>query len=264
MTNFRQRSVIAVASQTEPPAQRPTRNGHDGRRPPEFQQWVNSTRVVLQPVAAPSVLGLFGFAIATFMVSTNIAGWYGGSTSPTYLFPLASVVGGVAQFSAGMWAYRARDTVATAVHGVWGSFWIAYGILWLLVTVGALHLPGGRFPELAFWFFPLAAVTASCAVASLRTNLGIVLTLCALAVGAALLGVGYDRGSTTWLHAGGWVLFASAVAAFYSGSAMMWRSSLGRVILPLGEPKGAANVPGHTVAYSIEFHDGEPGVRQGQ
>jgi len=30
---------------------------------------------------------------------------------------------------AGMWAYRARDAVATAMHGMWGSFWIAYGIL---------------------------------------------------------------------------------------------------------------------------------------
>jgi len=30
---------------------------------------------------------------------------------------------------AGMCAYRARDAVATAMHGMWGSFWIAYGIL---------------------------------------------------------------------------------------------------------------------------------------
>lgn len=31
-------------------------------------------RVFLQPIAAPSVLGLFGFAGATFIVASNMAG----------------------------------------------------------------------------------------------------------------------------------------------------------------------------------------------
>jgi len=34
-------------------------------------------RVFLQPIAAPSVLGLFGFAGATFIVASNLAGWWG-------------------------------------------------------------------------------------------------------------------------------------------------------------------------------------------
>jgi uncharacterized protein len=229
----------------------------------EFTHWQESARVFLQPVAAPSILGLFGFAASTFMVATNIAGWYGSATSPTFLFEFAAVFGGIAQFAAGMWAYRARDALATAVHGMWGSFWIAYGILWLLVTVGALTLPTGKFPELAFWFFPLAAITASAAVASLRDNLSVTVTLVALAGGAALLGIGYLLGSSTWLHVAGWVLFASAVCAFYAGTAMLWNSSFGRVVLPTGEPHGE-NVPGHPARRAIEYADGEPGVRRGQ
>ncbi len=39
---------------------------------------------------------------------------------------------------AGMWAYRARDAVATAMHGTWGSFWMAYGLLQLLLVTGVL------------------------------------------------------------------------------------------------------------------------------
>jgi len=35
-------------------------------------------RIFLQPVAAPSVLGLFGFGAATFMVAANLAGWPAG------------------------------------------------------------------------------------------------------------------------------------------------------------------------------------------
>ena len=156
----------------------------------------------LQPIAAPSILVLFGFAGATFMVSAHIAGWYGDATSPLYLFPFAAMLGGVAQLAAGMWAYRARDAVATAVHGMWGSFWIAYGILFLLAATGNLRIPGAKFPELGFWFFPLAAITASAAIASIGENLGVTATLSSLAAGARLLGVGYLVGGTGWLHSG--------------------------------------------------------------
>src|SRR2546421_6959933 len=95
-------------------------------------------RVFLQPIAAPSVLGLFGFAGATFIVAANLAGWYGNTSTPGYLFPFALAFGGIAQFAAGMWSYKARDAVATAMHGMWGSFWIAYGILQLLIATKVL------------------------------------------------------------------------------------------------------------------------------
>lgn len=239
---------------------RGTTNGNSA----EFDQWRSSTRVFLQPIAAPSVLGLFGFAAATFMVATNLAGWYGTPTSGVFLFPFAATFGGLAQFAAGLWAYRARDALATAMHGMWGAFWMAYGILWLLVAVHDITVPHGKFAELAFWFWPLAAITASGAIASIGENLGITATLASLATGAAFLGIGYLIGSAGWLEAGGWVLFASSICAFYTASAMMWKSAFGRVILPLGEPKREANIPGREFTHPIEYHYGEPGVKQGQ
>lgn len=44
--------------------------------------WQARTRVVLQPIAAPSIMGLFGFMLATVMVGAWQAGWYGDITSP--------------------------------------------------------------------------------------------------------------------------------------------------------------------------------------
>src|SRR4051812_32014253 len=113
-------------------------------------------RVYLQPIAAPSILGLFGFAAATFIVAANLAGGYGNATPPGYLFPFALTFGGIAQFAAGMWAYKARDGVATAMHGMWGSFWIAYGILQLLLATHVLATGGTLDSALGFWFFALA------------------------------------------------------------------------------------------------------------
>jgi hypothetical protein len=58
--------------------------------------------VVLTPLAAPSILGLYGFMGATLIVAANLAGWYGTTRAPEFLFPFALAFGGIAQFLAGM------------------------------------------------------------------------------------------------------------------------------------------------------------------
>jgi hypothetical protein len=151
------------------------------------------------------------------------------------------------------------------MHGMWGSFWLAYGILFLLNTVGALTIPAtGSFPELGFWFLALAAITAAGAIAAIAETLGLVAVLTTLAVGSALLAVGYLTGGTGWLHTGGWVLFASAVCAFYTAAALMLEGSWGRVVLPLGKLRKDADKPGARITDTIEYAAGEPGIRHGQ
>ena len=222
-------------------------------------------RIVLQPIAAPSILGLFGFAAATFIVSANLAGWYGDAGSGVFLFPFAATFGGVAQLLAGMWSYRARDGIATAMHGMWGSFWIAYGILQLLNATGTLTIPAsGSFPELGYWFLALAAITAAGALAATFENLGLTSVLAVLAAGSAFLAVHYLTGGSTWETVAGYVLMASSVLAFYVATAMMLEDAAGRVVLPLGKPSIAANKPGSRVTHPVEWALGEPGVRQGQ
>jgi succinate-acetate transporter protein len=157
-----------------------------------------ATRVFLQPVAAPSILGLFGFAGATFIVAANVAGWYGDhATTPLVPAPFAAVFGGIAQFMAGMWAYRARDAVATAMHGMWGSFWIAYGILNVLLATHVLTAPSPWYHDAAFgfWFFALAVITASGALAAAAESRGVFAVLATLAIGSALLAGGLIYGS---------------------------------------------------------------------
>ena len=84
---------------------------------PSAEQDRFPARVFLQPIAAPSILGLAGFAGATFIVASNLAGWWGTPKSPLALAPFAAMFGGLAQFLAGMWAYKARDAIATLAHG---------------------------------------------------------------------------------------------------------------------------------------------------
>ena len=43
--------------------------------------------------------------------------------------------------------------------GTWGSFWLGYGMLTGLIASGRFTAPAGAFPEMAFWFVAVAAIT---------------------------------------------------------------------------------------------------------
>ena len=233
---------------------------------PGLEEWRGHARVFLQPVAAPSILGLYGFAAATFIVTAYLVGWYGTASSPLLIFPFATAAGGIAQGVAALWAYRARDGLATAVHGIWAAFWLGFGFLNFMIALKLIPAPaaGGAVPELGYWFFALAAITLAGAVASLAENFALSSVLFPLALGAALLGVFYTLGGSGWEKVGGYVTMASAFTAFYAATAMLMASTSGRVVLPLGKYRRQANVPGPRAAYPIQFELGEPGVKQGQ
>src|SRR5213592_2085786 len=206
----------------------------------EWEDGFARPRVMLQPYAAPSVLGLYGFAAATFMVALHLTGAYGGAKTNGELWPFAAMFGGIAQFMAGMWAYRVRDAVATAMHGMWGAFWIAFGIFNLLIMWGKLpDTPAGSVsdPQFAIWFWTLAAITAAGALAAIAENLAVFATLATLTAGSVLLAVGLSAGSTGWVKVAGWVLVASAILAYYTATAIMLLAGAGKVILPVGKPK---------------------------
>jgi succinate-acetate transporter protein len=224
--------------------------------------------VFLQPIAAPSILGLFGFAMATMMVGAWQAGWYGNAATPLILFPLALVAGGLAQFVATVWSYRARDGLATAMHGVWGSFWLAFGLLFLLVAVGAFPLAltpalGVVNQGFAFWFVVLCLITAIGAFAALGENLGLAGTLTALALGAAFNAAGFFSGTVWPLRVAGWLFVVSALIAIYTAAAMLLEGSYGRSMLPLGRRRHEADIPGRGNR-SLEYTYGQPGVKIGQ
>jgi uncharacterized protein len=232
---------------------------------PEFNFWRDRAHISLQPVAAPSVLGLFGFAAATFVVAAGLIGWFGsGPMTQDFLFPFAAMLGGLAQFLAGMWSYRARDALATAMHGIWGAFWLAWGLLFLFIAVGTLT-PPTPFRALGIWFIPLAAITWAGAVAALTENRGLALVLIALAAGASCVAVGMLGGWRIWSTVGAWFFFASAVIAWYVATAMMLEATSGRRLLPFGRARPAPAAAARAAAlHPIQYPEGEPGVKVGQ
>src|SRR5581483_6190728 len=221
-----------------------------------------ATRVTLQPIAAPSALGLAGFSVATLMVASIQAKWWGSPADFRGVAPFCLTFGGIAQFLAGMWAFKARDVVATLAHGAWGAFWMAFFVLQTLQAAGTLPTVPPGAPDLVFgmWMIGLAYVTWTAALGALLENVLVFAVLATLAAGASLSAVGFVTGGfdSGWTTAGGWLFVISAGLAWYAITAMTLRAASGRTILPTGEYRKAANVPGGAAVRPIELEWGEP------
>jgi len=216
-------------------------------------------RVFLQPIAAPSILGLFGFAGATFMVAAHMAHWFGSSYTALLLVPFAAIFGGLAQFLSSMWAYKARDGLATAFHGMWGSFWMAYGILTLIMFSGRVPAPTGAFfPELGYWFIVLAAITWVCTYAAAAENRAMVTVFTFAAAASTIAAIGLLIGSEGFMILTGYLMIIASLAAWYAASALMLNEAYGREVWSLGKSAHAREMP------SITIGNGEPGVIRGQ
>jgi len=213
--------------------------------------------ILLQPVAAPSILGLYGFAGATFMVAAHMAHWFGGAQTNMVLWPFAAFFGGLAQFLAGMWSYKARDGIATAMHGMWGAFWMAFGTLWILVAAGKVTVPppGAPFQALGFWFIVLAAITWAGTAAAKAVSSVITSVLGFLAAGSTVAAIANLTGAGRLSILAGWLFIISAVIAWYAATALMVNGAHGRTVLSLGAKRPEPGVqPGFN----------EPGVLRGQ
>jgi uncharacterized protein len=217
------------------------------------------SRVFLQPIAAPSILGLYGLAGATFMVAAYMAHWFGSSQTAMLLVPFAAIFGGLAQFLAGMWAFKARDGVATAVHGMWGAFWMAFGILALWLSTGRAPIPASPLsPELGYWFIVLAAVTWVCVGAATAENKSLVTLLTFLAAGSTISAIGLLMGIEGLMILAGYLFIISAIVAWYTASALMLNEAFGREVWSLGKTMRARQMA------PITMGTGEPGVIRGQ
>lgn len=231
-------------------------NPEEANVPKEMCVTRGPAQVFLQPIAPPSILGLYGFAGATFIVAAGLAGWY-ATSGANLVFPFAAIFGGVAQFLAGMWCYRARDGLGTAMHGMWGSFWMGYGILFLLVALHAVT-PPTPFVELGYWFIPLAVFTATGAVVATAVNWGLFWTLATLAAGSASMAYAQIFANTAWTTIAGYWFIIAAILAWYTATGLLLEYTFGRSILPLGPFMPEAAKP------AVDTGEKEPGVMQGQ
>jgi uncharacterized protein len=189
-------------------------------------------------VADPTPLGLWGFATGTWVIGTVLAGVFPASAL-TATIPVLVVFAGLAQFIAGLFAYRRASVLAATAFCSFGSFNLLTAALLAMQARGIVSTSGDPMVLQGFVLISFGFIAFALTLAALPTNAGIVITLGLLAVGYTLSGIpdltGAVANGTNLIRAlGGWFLVGSAFFAYYTGAALVVNSTWGRTVLPIG------------------------------
>lgn len=215
--------------------------------------------IFLQPIASPWGLGLATLAITSFFVGAFYARWYGTATTLTLLFPFILFFGGIMSLLSAVWMFRARDVLGTVALGVWGAYWLSYGLFsWVAASPAAFPGPISLIRDYTFMSFAVAAITLSTAIAALGENFGVFGALLSLTAAATLIGLAQAVQVPGLLIAGGYLFVLAALFGWYTATALMLSTTMEREVLPLGRFKAATESP------AVEDGAGEPGVTRHQ
>jgi succinate-acetate transporter protein len=180
--------------------------------------------------ADPAPLGLAGFALTTFMLSSFNSG-LAPKSAEVVVLGVALFYGGIAQLLAGMWEFAKGNTFGALAFSSYGAFWMAF---WYLVSHGADLPKTGNDAAQGIGVFLLAwtIFTLYMTVVTARLS-GLLFTLFAvLLVTFAFLTIGEFSGSATMTHIGGYLGLVTAMVAWYGSFAGVLNGTAKKVILP--------------------------------
>ncbi|KAH7441014.1 hypothetical protein KP509_03G021100 [Ceratopteris richardii] len=208
-----------------------------------------------RPMANPAPLGLFGFAITTFVISCFNAGFFGvGVSDPiNVVVTLGVFYGGLAQAAAGILEFSYGDTFAATAFTSYGAFWLSYAALfipWFGVSEGYKSALGDT--SHAQYVFSHAVATFLLAwtiftyimtVGSTRTSAALCTLFCLVALTLTLLTIGAFGHFHKVHRAGGVVGIITAIVAWYNALAELLDSQQKPIIrLPTGNLHQEATV----------------------
>jgi uncharacterized protein len=178
-------------------------------------------------LADPAPLGLAGFALTTFMLSTFNAGLL-PKTAEVAILGVALFYGGIAQLFAGMWEFAKGNTFGALAFSSYGAFWMS---LWYLIVHSGLakaDAPKGVGIFLLAWtIFTLYMTVVAARISGLLFALFAVLL-----VTFAFLTVGSFAAAPAITHIGGYLGLVTAFVAWYASFAGVLNGTVKRVIAP--------------------------------
>jgi succinate-acetate transporter protein len=208
-------------------------------------------------VGDPSPMGLWAFATGAWIVGTVIGGAFGGppaaaaqagaaATAPAFstyfaVVPVLLFFAGIAQFIAGLFAYRRASPLTATAFCCFGAFGVSAAFGFLLQALGILPTPitGSSQILLGFLYESFGFIAFALAWAAMGVNTATVLWLATLCVGFVLAGIPNLAAvqSGGWMvigNIGGWFMVVSAAFAYYLGMALIVNSCSRRVVMQIG------------------------------
>ena len=186
-------------------------------------------------VADPAPLGLGAFALTTFVLSVHNAGW-----APDLVWVgLALFYGGLAQFLAGMWEFRNRNTFGSTAFTSYGSFWLSLAAFVVLDLFGKVPSGVNVAHALGWFLLAFAIFNTYMLLWSTMVNRAVFLVFLTLEVTEILLFIGFFAGQAAGdglVMVGGWVGVLTALVAWYASAAGVANAMAQRPVLPVGGP----------------------------
>jgi hypothetical protein len=192
----------------------------------------------IQPTAAiadPAPLGLAGFALTTFVLSVHNAGW---APDLVWIGP-ALFYGGIAQFLAGMWEFRNRNTFGSTAFTTYGAFWLSLAAFVVLDLFGKVPASVNVDHALGWFVLAFAIFNTYMLLWSATVNGAVFGVFLTLEITEILLFIGYFANQSAGhglLRIGGWVGVLTALVAWYASAAGVVNAMAQRPVLPVGAP----------------------------
>jgi succinate-acetate transporter protein len=183
--------------------------------------------------ANPAPLGLCGFALTTFVLSTINAGWF-TAASIGVVVGLALAYGGLAQLLAGMWEFKAGNTFGAVAFSSYGAFWLSFAALFIpgIVPKGFASIPASG---VGIYLLGWGIFTFIMFLGALRRSVALSVVLGLLTLTYVILAIGAFAGSSGITVIGGYVGILTALAAWYTALADILASGKAVFNLPVGQ-----------------------------
>lgn len=185
-------------------------------------------------IADPGPLGLAGFALTTFVLSTvnsNIIpqALVGGALG------LALAYGGIGQFAAGIWEFAKGNTFGATAFCSYGAFWVSF---WWLAEKDLANLGPDGNKVVGVYLLAWGIFTLYMSVAAVKVNMAVLTVFVLLTITFFVLSIAwFDHESSGWLKVGGYLGILTALAAWYTSFAGVTAFTWGRQVLPVGAPR---------------------------
>mmetsp|Transcript_41393 Transcript_41393/g.67155 ORF Transcript_41393/g.67155 Transcript_41393/m.67155 type:complete len:249 (-) Transcript_41393:674-1420(-) len=172
-------------------------------------------------IANPAGLGLAGFALTTFVLSTFNTGLISSKVEGVVV-PLAFFYGGLCQLLAGMWEFKTGNTFGATAFSSYGGFWLSFaGLKYKIFQTAEWQGASAHDARQAIALFLLAWLifTTYMCVAAWRTDMVIFSVFFTLVLTFIFLVAGEWSGNSRVTNVGGWLGLICAGFAWYGSFA---------------------------------------------
>lgn len=178
-------------------------------------------------VADPGPLGLAGFAMTTFALSSANANLWKGAGVGAAL-ALAFFYGGIVQLLAGMWEFARKNTFGAVAFTSYGAFWLSF------YALEKFNVPGMGPDTVGIFLLGWTIFTLYMTIAAAKTNRILLAVFVVLDLTFIALTIGnWGSGNSGMVHAGGWLGLLTAVLAWYASMAGVVNETHGKTVFPV-------------------------------